>query len=148
MAQNIRVELKGMPELFATLDKTERRIANREIIKGLRAAAKPMLAEMKRRVFVKSGILKKSIRTRILKSRGRLPHAVFIGPWPRYKGFMEKGFYYAPLVEYGYVTKTGRHIPARPFVRSAWDHKRDDALRIMRGIIDDYVAEVNRRGAA
>lgn len=56
--------------------------------------------------------------------------------------------YYARFVEYGFIHSGGKFIPARPFMRPAFDNKAEAAVEVFRVILADGVEALAAGGAA
>lgn len=117
-------ELRGAAELEAKLRDLGPKIARRLGDKALKAAAKPIIAEAKLLVPVRTGKLQRSI-TAVTSSQGRGndERLVLIG-------FKRPASRYAHLVEFGTVYQS-----ARPFIRPALDSQANAALNEMVSVL-------------
>ncbi len=117
-------KIQGARELDKVLQKLPRKMGEKALRNALMPASKPMLDEMKGRVHVRKGdeakrfgaggkkgrlpgLLKASLRRRVVKSKDRLAATVLVGAFRAF---------YAPLEEFG-----TKHSPAHPFVRPSFD---------------------------
>lgn len=117
-----------------------------EIIKrGLEAAGAVIKTEAKRRVPVRSGSLKGSLVyyvVQMTKGKQRLvvrPSARYKGVW---KGKRVRPVNYAHLIEHGFKQRDGRRNRGTPFLRTAFNSKKNQALKIAQQVIN---REINRR---
>lgn len=105
------------------------RVARKLALKALRKAGRVIVKEARLRAPKRTGRLKKSIRLRSKKRRKRGSPAVVVGATTDAP--------YAHLVERGHVQVVGTgdnkreigFVPARPFLRPAFDTKRDEFTR-------------------
>ncbi len=113
----IDFEIKGAKEMERLLRELGPNVASRAGDRALRAGAKPIVAEAKRLVPVKTGELRDSIIVVGERRRkGDNERVVVIG-------FKMPGSRRAHLTEFGTV-----HAPAQPFMRPALDSKGGEAL--------------------
>jgi HK97 gp10 family phage protein len=123
------VRIEGDKELLAALQKLSRALSEKVQVKAIRKGAFPIKREMKARAPEKSELLKKSIIIRKASKRVSRDAAVGIGP--------SKDAPHGHLVEFG--TEPRRHksgkstgqMPAHPFMRTAFDAKKDEAQERM-----------------
>lgn len=129
------IELQGLRELKTALDDFTTDVQDKAVVASLRKGARPIAKDMRARVPVKSGRLKKSIGTRT-KKRGRSAKSVLVG---------SKKTPYAHLVENGHaLVRKGKvygHVPARPFLRPAFDTQKEAAAVAIR---DELRRQVNK----
>lgn len=120
------VELKGLRELKTALDGFTFEVQDKATLAALRKGATVIKKEMRLRVPVKTGKLKKSIGTRT-KKRGRSAKSVLVGA---------RKMPYAHLVENGHaIVRGGKafgHVPAKPFLRPAFEAQRVAAAGAIR----------------
>jgi HK97 gp10 family phage protein len=131
MAGNVVTSIRGIKEMETLLQALGVQVARRVGTSALRAGAKPIVEDAKRRVPVDSGALRDSITIstgdRHLKAGvGDDQVAIFIG-------FEKPTSARAHLTEFG-----TRHAPAQPFMRPAMDANHQAAL--------DEMAKVLKRG--
>lgn len=126
-------------------------IATRRIMRpAVTKALVPINKAAKRKAPVETGLLKKSIGTRV-KTYARAG-IVWGGVAPRsgYKTVDEDGrsrdpVNYAHLVELGHMAYGNVYIPARPFLRPAIDTQRSKALAIVRTMVKVGIEKEARR---
>ena len=100
----------------------------------LEAAAQPIHQQMKANASkdpkIITGVLNRSIRIGPVKKRRKSGKSITIGVHRK-----EEGAYYATPVEYGHGGPAP--APAHPFVRPAFDVRKDEAYQIMKNILKD-----------
>ncbi len=127
----IEFKITGAKEMERLLKELGPNVASRVGDKALRAGAKPIVAEAKRLVPVKTGALRKAITVAVQRRRkGPGERVVLIG-------FKRPESRRAHLTEFGTV-----NAPAQPFLRPALDSKAGEALnevgRVLgKGITDE-----------
>ncbi len=111
------VDVRGIKEIDANLKRMNKAAGRRTVLNALRPAARSMRDDAKRRVAVRSGVLKKSIAVATLPARlsGHNRHAVRLG--------LKKSGWYGHFPEFGTARQT-----ARPYMRPAYDSKRREAI--------------------
>lgn len=127
-------DLKLLEQDLKLLTKVEQR---RSIKKGLRKGANLLRDEVKKRVPVKTGKLKKNI---VSGQRGNMAGVYIRGTNKEgtnsdttMKADDPKNAFYWRLVEYG-----TSHSPAQPFIRPAFDDKESEAEKaVIDGIMED-----------
>ncbi len=128
------VRILGAREMDSLLAELGPRVAKRVAGNAMRAGARVIRREARRRVRVRTGALKRSIVVRA----GREPGTAVVG-------FLRPTSRRAHLVEFG-----TRHSPARPFMRPAIDETANEVIekigeRMFAGI--EREAEKLLRGA-
>ena len=127
----MNIEIK-MGDLLKNLQKLPEKVQKRVVNGAIRASAKPIIKEARRRVPVKTGNLKKSIGVTKGKTKGTI---VTYHISPR-KGGKYDGFY-GKWIEFGHIvrekgkSKKGKvigHVPPHPFLRPAFEAKGKEAI--------------------
>lgn len=130
MAKGVSVRIEGWEELERKLRQLGSTINERELLEGaLMEGAVIVQDEIKLRAPYKTGQLRGSIA---ISKRGRQKYSVRIGP--------DKSGFYGRMLELG----TSR-MPARPFMRPAFDAVHNDAQR---AISDAIWREVEKAAEA
>lgn len=128
MSGGVEIEIEGLKELNAKLEKLARKATGPEVERAIEKASKPLETEMKRTTAFQddSGFLRRSIGT-VKKGRGsgtvmqvgaKAPHA--------------------HLVEFGTKSRTRKSggstgvMPKRPFMRPAYDKSKMEIVAIFR----------------
>lgn len=119
------IELVGYDKLERALKKLPGKIAGKVIRSATLAGAGVIRKEARSRVSVDDGVLKKSISSKI---KDKSPTHVTYSVGPTNKAF------YGTFIEFGTES-----ITAKPFLRPAFDEKKDEAARkieerLMKGI--------------
>ena len=156
---DISVEIEGLDDLTQQLKRLESLAKQKTLTyKAMFFATKPMLDEVKRlapkaekayyryyrkngksRVLQTPGKLKKSIKRRRVKLDSSIGVAVYSGPIKHGEAKKYNVFYWR-FLEYGTPK-----MPAFPFIRPAFDHKKDEALERFKQRYRDYVNDVVQR---
>jgi HK97 gp10 family phage protein len=126
MVGQITYKITGAKELERKLLGLGPLVATKIGADALLAGSKPITKEMRTRVPVKTGALKKSITTRAIRANGSVLSRVI--------GFKSPGRFYAHLVEFG-----TRHSASKPFVRPSIDANHQKTIleigrRLFQGI--------------
>ncbi len=132
-----RSTMSGVRELDKLLKKLPERVARNVVRGAVRKAGKVVETEMRTRAPVgPTGNLKASIgqigvrqpdKRKVVRTVGALRGGGFKG-------------YHAHLVEFGTVK-----MPARPFIRPAWDQTQGEALKVMGKELGKGVEKAARR---
>lgn len=103
----------------------------------LRRASRFAVDKMKQKAPVDTGELKNSIG---FLPRRKAKRSVFIGP-------SSKGFIgiYPKLIEYGYISRSGKKIDARPFVKPTYEETKGQILSNLR---NEITKEFKKAGKA
>ncbi len=123
MPGKITFDIRGADQLEEALKTIGPRVARRVGARAMRAAAKPIVQEAKRRVPVKTGKLKRSITANPKRTRVEKELMIQVG-------FKPPASSYAHLVEYGSVKQA-----PQPFMRPALDAKAAEAIEEMGRVI-------------
>lgn len=143
-------DIKGLEDLNKTLDRLGEKIKTEVAIKGLRAGCAVIATEAKRLVPVETGLMRKSIRTRIIKSRKKNTQTGKVYVSRSVKGQRNgkdyKPGYIAHSVEYGHrIVVNGQAMgqaKPHPFLRPAKDQKKDAAVSAMADRMKAVLPEV------
>lgn len=111
------VEVEGLEEAVRRVQSLKYALEANEVEKALSKGMRVVRDEAKRRVPVKTGLLKSAIKARIGKRRGKYVASAFAA-------VDYKKAPHAYLVEYG-----TRHSQAKPYFRPAWDTKKDQVKK-------------------
>ena len=113
------VNVYGLDEMLSKLHKLPDRVQKNVVTGAIRAGASSIAKEMKHKVPVKNGTLKKSIG--VVKRRQKDKSIVMFTVAPRVK----KGGWYAHFVEFG-----TKKMSPEPFIRPAYEEKGKDTINI------------------
>ena len=138
----------GLDNLVKKLQRLDKKVETKALKQSVRSAAKPVQAAAKSRVPVDSGVVKRSIGTKVKKYKGGA--SAIIGPR---KGFKSKkhseeeiktATRVATMLEYGTpphkidITVDGKEVTlnhpgaaAKPFMRPAFEQNKAKAKSIM-----------------
>ena len=144
------VDLSGDVELIAALKKLERKEVNKAVQRGQRGAAKLNLNAAKQRLVsngsVKTGKLLRSLRVKAGRRSRQGPSMIVIAEMrgETFAGSQaEKGFvgdvFYGAFIEFGFTHRSGKEIPAKPFLRPAFDENLQAAEAIIREEVGAYI---------
>jgi HK97 gp10 family phage protein len=137
MADGLHVKVDGLKELHAAMKELPKAAEGRVLRNALNAGARiiqkdareraPILAEPRK--DREPGRLRRNIV--FLRDRAsKFAQSVVIGvrASSRRKESDPKNAFYWRFIEFGWTTKSGQHIPARPFLRPAFEAKKHAAL--------------------
>jgi len=120
------VEIKGLAELDRALQELAWPAARRALRKGMRKGANVVRDEARAKARVKTGNLKRKIRTRERREEnGDLRFAVEV----------TRSAFYGRFLEYG----TSK-MAAKPFLRPAAEAKTEEAVTAMRDALQEAIA--------
>lgn len=156
---DISVEIEGLDDLTQQLKRLESLAKQKTLTyKAMFFATKPMLDEVKRlapkaekayfryyrkngksRVLQTPGKLKKSIKRRRVKLDSSIGVAVYSGPIKHGEAKKYNVFYWR-FLEYGTPK-----MRAFPFIRPAFDHKKEESLERFKQRYREYIQDVIQR---
>lgn len=141
----VTVEILGDEELRRKLRGLRRQELRRPLSRAARAEARKVLLTARSVVPVDTGALRRGLRVRaIRRSRRRIGFQVQT-PKRRKLGITRSG-YYPSAVEYGFRhARSGRQVPARPYIRPAFERNVEAAKRAMRSEATRVVTQELRR---
>jgi HK97 gp10 family phage protein len=97
--------------------------------RAVNLATSPIVRAAKRNCPVDKGDLRKS-QTKKVYNRGSNAMGI-VGADADYIGEDgQKPSHYDHLIEFGHETKDGKHVPANPYLRTAWEESINEAQRI------------------
>ena len=131
-------KLTGVKELDNALRQFEPKLVKKIARKVVRKAAKPVQESAQRRVRVKTGRLKRSIKVRALKRSRKNKHRVGVRVITG-EGFFQGSTFYGGFIEYG--TKNMRK---KPFMRPAMDENHETVRRVFQSEIAALIPQVAR----
>lgn len=121
--QKIYVGIEGHEEIIKILENIGIE-ANKVLDEAAKEAGELVLQDARNRVPIKTGNLKESLYvTKPRKTTDRLKKSSSVSIGIK-KGKKGQGAFYGPFVELGHKTSTGKHIPAKPFLRPAIDYNK------------------------
>jgi HK97 gp10 family phage protein len=145
------MDVRGGKALAAKLRKLPNKISNKIQRKGLRAGAKLIQRAAKKLAPKDTGLLRSSLRVRAGKPRkGKVAVRVMTGEGD-YKGET----FYGSFLEYGHrlghrkLGSQRKMIPAKPYMKPAFEQNKDAAVKAVRQAIREGIREaksITRRG--
>ncbi len=139
-----RCVIVGMPEFKRRLAKLDSAAAGKALERAVRAGALPIRNEASRRAPKRTGTLRRSIHIETLNVQPRSAR-VAIGTDLEYAAIHEFGGVIKPkdpagwlrfqTYDGGWHTVKLVHMPARPYLRPAFDTKKDEAAREMAAVL-------------
>lgn len=140
----------GLDETILAFKKLENDKANSFVVAAARESAELILQKAKNLVPVDTGKLKAAIQIKQVKMRAAKYSRIIIDQpiftiGPRYAKISAKktgGVNYGHLVELGHKTKSGKHIPAKPYLRPAADGSKQEVVNLiiksMNAALDEF----------
>jgi HK97 gp10 family phage protein len=130
-------QVLGLTKLLKRLESVPAKIAKKMFRKSLREGAKVIQKEVKRRAPRRTGALRRGITVRAGR-RSRITASVNILTPSREKlGLpLEATGYYPAVIEYG---APRRGVPADPYIRPAFESKRDEAERVIAANLRQFI---------
>lgn len=148
MADAVTVKLTGFKELADKLRAMGREIGEKALKGAVAGAAGLVRDEARRLVPQKTGTLRRSIYMVFDKERSTASKKVYVVGWRKGKRFRSVGKnkvnldgYYGLFVEFGTAK-----MAARPFVRPAFEKKKDAALDIIGKRIAARIKRFEKKG--
>lgn len=147
------IHMTGGAELERRLKALPGKIAKKLIRRALRSGAKIILAQAKANAPVDTGALKKSLKVRAAKRRGRGSVGVTVSTA---EGDFKGDQFYASFIEYGHkrgkrpgkgATDAREEVPARPFMRPAFDEKKQEAVNVISSTLGAGIEQVAKEPA-
>lgn len=137
MAIGIQFDLIGDKRLFRMFNKLEAKAQKKVYKQAARKAAKPILKTSKAKAPTgDTGKLKKFLKIKAIKrSRVQIGVNVVTGTREQMGIPSEEKGYYPAHVELGYKTKSGKVIPAQPYLRNSLKNHRQNSTRIFKSQI-------------
>ena len=134
MSDRIVLGVTGGEELIAKIAQLTEAVADEALEEAAFAGAAPILTAAVDNVPVQTGLLKSSLAAEVT-AIDRTHATVAIG---------SEGVFYAAYVEFGHMTPKGKHVPAKPFLRPAFDTQvqtaADDVADDLREKIEEAAA--------
>lgn len=155
---SISVKIEGLKELQMALNTLPLEIQKRPLRSAVSAGAKVIEQEAEKRAPVRTGNLQKAIyrvRSRSESSVGRETYNVAVRKGKATyadsaknrrlgragKTYATQGLaYYWRFLEFGTV-----NMPARPFLRPAFEARKNDALRAMQEKLADAITKISKK---
>ena len=132
----IKAELLGQEELAAALRRLPLRVARRLVPRAVNAAAAPIVKTAKANCPVLTGTLKKSIRRKTKRDKGR------VRAWVSFK---MPGRIYAHLAHDGFTGRDGGFKPGTPFLTRAFTAHQAEALDRMNDKLGKEIVKEGRK---
>lgn len=133
------VKIKGLRELARKLKQMPVELRGKTLNAALRKGAKEIASEAQRRVPVRDGVLQRSIvirKARVINPNNEASQTVSVRKNAKSGG----NPYYASFVEFG----TSK-MPARPFMRPAFESRNGDALAVFKTELSKRIERFARR---
>lgn len=135
MADGITIEIKGIRETQRALYAYSQQLGDRVILGALNQGARLVQREARRRAPVLTGTVKRGIVVRKSKiyspRRGGNQLGVYL-TLRRGRGRKDKkDAFYGRFVEDGYISRGGNAIPAKQFIKGAFQSMRENAVRLI-----------------
>jgi hypothetical protein len=146
---SVEMSVTGIPDVMAKLEQLSVSMQKRLILAAGRAALKPVVADVRARVPVKTGTLKKSIGVKKAKRSPAGTIVLSVGARGGFSYVDEDGkrqnpFFYSIPIEYGHVLKNPRsgavvgYVAPVGMFRAAYEKNRIQ-------VVEDFGAELSRR---
>lgn len=138
MTDFVRFRLRNIATLDEQLAQIEPKLQRKVMRRALRVGGNIVRDEARRRAPVRGGLLRRSIQTRVGRSRrtGQWTASVGVFPaggrsWPFYAGFVERGHR---------VHGGGRAVPPRPYLLASLLARQHD---VHQAIMDQLASSLN-----
>jgi len=127
------IKIEGAKELEKKLLSFEPKLGRKIIRQALRAGAKVIHTAAKANVPVDTGALKQSLKVKAMRKR-RHSYGVMVATSD---GWFKGDEFYGAFLEFG----TSK-MPAKPFVRPAFDAEKDNAEKIIKNQLQQGIEQV------
>lgn len=144
---SIRMELTGVKELVAELDKLERKMRNKGIRRAVTAGARPLRTAYRARVPVRYGALRKAIDLKVKSHRGGRRIIAIVGARADYKIMVTDRFGNPRSVEpnrYAHLVEFGSKAHRARLGRVEFDHPGTRGTGALRGALYQAGPEIER----
>lgn len=143
------IELQGAKELRKLLKHLPDRVARKVLRAAVNKAATPIVKSARRKASKESGTLRKSMGKKLVVNKKTGSVMAIIGPrrevTGEFEGKQRVPANYAHLVEDGHIAADGSHVPAKPFLRPAYDEGKGPALETIKaGVKTGVVNEAKK----
>jgi len=126
------IVLTGDKELIRKMQRLAEKTQKRIVQKAMKKGAARVRKAAKRRVPVETGLLKKSLGSKVARRKRDKVVVGIIGPRTGFKKQMPDGSYRNP-VRYAHLVELGtKRAGAKPFLRPAFEQERDGAVADIR----------------
>jgi hypothetical protein len=134
------VAITGVKELDRKLRRIDAKLGKKIVTQGSRRALKPVQLAARRFVPVDTGELRKGIKVKALRrSRKRFGSRVTSA------GRNVEDLYYGGFQEWGWTTKSGRHVFGQLFMTNAARTKKRSAITIFTRYVKGQIESEARR---
>ena len=123
MDVSAKIDTFSLDEVMKRLAAVAEETRNEILVEALDEAAVPILAGMQANCPVRSGKMKRNLRTYRGMRKG-IP-TLAIGSRERYAGLVELGHFVGPMA----LGESRAHVPAKPFMRRTYYDTRAEAIR-------------------
>lgn len=138
MADGIKIDISGDKAIMRKLGALPQKVEKKVITQAVRKAAKPILAQMKANAPVKSGAMKKGIKTKVLPRKQ--------GMFRMIVGISKKwvvGKFYGAYEEFGHKTGSPKQKSKAPRKPIKGGHYAEEAYKSKgKGSLDIAKAEI------
>ena len=130
------IKVEGDKELINKLKRADKKIQKSVLTKSVKAGGKPLIKAARSKVPTRTGVLKKSLGSKIKTYDGGSVKAVVIGPrgsvTGSFNGKTTRPVNYAHLAEAGFKhNKSGEQIKGSEFLKDAYETKQDASRKAM-----------------
>lgn len=146
MADLVTVDVKGLAELQENIKKLGAELATKGIKQSVAAGAKVIKTQTILNAPVDTGTLKRAILVKGVKEKQTPTFFQYIVGVRRgrNKKTKEDAFYWW-FVENGHIDRSGKHIPAKPFLRPAFETKKYEAITAIKENLLKFIDKVGNR---
>lgn len=146
---NPGLQLFGDKALAKKFKQLGDRVQRRVLRGAVNVATTPIVKSAKAKASKQSGLLRKSLGKKVKTYVDKNTVVGIVGPKTstvgEYKGKKRRPANYAHLVEKGRIDEAGNAVPAKPFLRPAYDETEPQVLGTMRGKLAEGVMKEAKR---
>jgi HK97 gp10 family phage protein len=137
------IEVKGDKHLLKILQELNSKVAKQVNRRAVNLATTPILQAVKQNVPVDKGDLKKA-QTKKITSKGGQANGIVGADADYVSEDGSRPAHYDHIIEYGHIAQDGKHVPANPYMRTAWDSSIEQAREIHEKALQEGIDQATK----
>ena len=144
----VSVEIKGLRELERKLVALGPKVGLKAMRSALVSGAQVIKKDALERVPVKTGRLRRSLLIKRLAKLNPFSEKVIVGVrHGKKQQKSDRDAYYWGWIEFGFKTKAGQPVSAQPFIRPAFEAKKNSAMTRIIDVLKKKIAQYAKEPA-